>query len=143
MCIYELAAQHRAAVRKVSQSKPVHGGLGMDLEKARIIQDKIDDFVKNMSDLLRIERDAELEFTQEELNAVPSPEEDTGTLKPIEYLVSHGQAQQEQCDTICNLHAISSSTGELNFIVLVLNWGPQSLKKLVLQFDQCSMAHAN
>lgn len=74
---------------------------------------KIEDFVKQMSDLLRIERDAELEFTQEELNAVPTPESNSDLLKPIEYLVSHGQAQQEQCDTICNLNVISSSTGKL------------------------------
>ena len=117
VCIYVLAAQHRAAVRKVSQAKPIHGGLGMELEKAKIMQNKIEDFVKHMSDLLHIERDAELEFTQEELNAVSSPDEESDGLKPIEYLVSHGQAQQEQCDTICNLNAISSFTGELNLLV--------------------------
>lgn len=105
------SAQHRAAVRKVSLSKPVHSSLGLELEKASIIQGKIEDFVKQMSDLLRIERDAELEFTQEELNAVSSPNEKSNLKKPIEYLVSHGQSQQEQCDTICNLNAISSSTG--------------------------------
>ncbi|XP_054813531.1 LOW QUALITY PROTEIN: uncharacterized protein LOC129314193 [Prosopis cineraria] len=32
-------------------------------------------------------------------------------MEPIEFLVSHGQAQQELCDTICNLNAISTSTG--------------------------------
>ncbi|XP_008797952.2 DNA-binding protein SMUBP-2 isoform X2 [Phoenix dactylifera] len=105
------SAQHRAAVRKPPQAKPVHSGLGMELEKAKTIQANIAYFVKNMSDLLRIERDAELEFTQEELNAVPTPDEKSNSLKPIEYLVSHGQKQQEQCDTICNLNAISSSTG--------------------------------
>ncbi|XP_058103733.1 uncharacterized protein LOC131247835 [Magnolia sinica] len=105
------SAQHRAIVRKVPQSKPIHSSLGMDLEKAKVIQGKIDDFVKQMSDLLRIERDAELEFTQEELNAVPTPNESSDSSKRIEYLVSHGQAQQEQCDTICNLSAVSSSTG--------------------------------
>ncbi|KAJ6811033.1 DNA polymerase alpha-associated DNA helicase A [Iris pallida] len=106
------SAQHKAAVRKVSLSKPLHSGLGLELEKASIIQGKIEDFVKQMSDLLRIERDAELEFTQEELNAVSSPPNEKSNLKkPIEYLVSHGQSQQEQCDTICNLNAISSSTG--------------------------------
>ncbi|XP_072963021.1 DNA polymerase alpha-associated DNA helicase A [Typha angustifolia] len=105
------SAQHRAAVRKTSHSKPVHSGLGIELEKAKILQTNIQDFVKKMSDLLRIERDAELEFTQEELNAVPTPDENSDSLKPTEYLVSHGQAQQEQCDTICNLNAISSSTG--------------------------------
>ena len=54
----------------------------------------------------------ELEFTQEELNATPVLDDDSEPPKPVEYLVSHGQAQQEQCDTICNLNVISSSTGE-------------------------------
>ena len=57
------AAQHRAIARKVSQPKTVHRGLGMDLEKARAIQSRIDDFTKVMSELLLIERDAELDFT--------------------------------------------------------------------------------
>lgn len=100
-------------MRKTPQSKAVHGGLGIELKKAKVMLKKIEDFVKQMSDLLRIERDAELEFTQEELNAVPTPESNSDLLKPIEYLVSHGQAQQEQCDTICNLNVISSSTGKL------------------------------
>lgn len=85
-----------------------------------MIQGKIDDFVRNMSDLLGIERDAELEFTQEELNAVSDPDENSDSSKPIEYIVSHGQAQQEQCDTICNLNAISSSTGKFNLSLLFL-----------------------
>ncbi|OVA05581.1 AAA+ ATPase domain [Macleaya cordata] len=119
------SAEHRAMARtKTSQTKmkQVHSGLGgMELEKAKAIQSRIDDFAKRMSDLLRIERDAELEFTQEELNAVPTPppldenendnENKTDSSKPIEYLVTHGQAQQELCDTICNLNAVSSSTG--------------------------------
>ncbi|CAA6669483.1 unnamed protein product [Spirodela intermedia] len=108
---FAASAQHRAFVRKAPQSKALHGGLGIGVEKARLIQGKIDDFVKKMSDLLRIERDAELEFTQEELNAISDPDENSDSSKPVEYLVSHGQAQQEQCDTICNLNAISSSTG--------------------------------
>ncbi|CAK9171537.1 unnamed protein product [Ilex paraguariensis] len=105
------SAQHRAIARKVSQPKTVHSGLGMDLEKARAIQSRIDDFTKFMSDLLLIERDAELEFTQEELNAVPTPDESSDSPKPIEFLVSHGQAEQELCDTICNLNAVRTSTG--------------------------------
>ncbi|KAM0934029.1 putative hydrolase [Dioscorea sansibarensis] len=105
------SAQHREAVRKTPHAKPVHSGLGMELEKAKVIQSRIEEFVEHMSDLLRIERDSELEFTQEELNAVPTPDENSDSSKPIEYLVSHGQAQQEQCDTICNLNAISSSIG--------------------------------
>ncbi|THG04857.1 hypothetical protein TEA_011956 [Camellia sinensis var. sinensis] len=105
------SAQHRAIARKISQTKTVHHGLGMDMEKAKAIQSRIDDFTKWMSDLLRIERDAELEFTQEELNAVPTPDKSTDSTKPIEFLVSHGQAEQELCDTICNLNAVSTFTG--------------------------------
>ncbi|XP_057478780.1 uncharacterized protein LOC130766096 [Actinidia eriantha] len=105
------SAQHRAIARKVSQTKTVHHGLGMDLEKANVIQTRIDDFTKRLSDLLRIERDAELEFTQEELNAVPAPDKTSDSPKPTEFLVSHGQAEQERCDTICNLNAVSTSTG--------------------------------
>jgi hypothetical protein len=85
------------------------------MEKVKTIQTKIEDFVKHMSELLGIERDAELEFTQEELSAVLKPELKSDSTKPTEYLVSHGQAQQEQCDTICNLNAISSSTGKQTF----------------------------
>ncbi|GLT59752.1 hypothetical protein SLA2020_325530 [Shorea laevis] len=105
------SAQHRAIARKTTQSKPLQGVLGMDLEKAKAIQCRIDEFTKRMSELLRIERDAELEFTQEELNAVPTPDETSNSSRRIEFLVSHGQAQQELCDTICNLNAVSTSTG--------------------------------
>ncbi|XP_043815132.1 DNA-binding protein SMUBP-2 isoform X2 [Manihot esculenta] len=105
------SVQHRAVARKVSQARPLQGVLGMDLEKAKAIQGRIDEFTKKMSELLRIERDAELEFTQEELNAVPTRDESSDASKPIEFLVSHGQAQQELCDTICNLYADSTSTG--------------------------------
>ncbi|CAN6487099.1 unnamed protein product [Victoria cruziana] len=105
------SAQHRAIVRKSNKPKILHSGLGMEIEKARVIQERIDKFVDQMSELLRIERDAELEATQEELNAVPNPDENVDKSKPIEYLVRHGQAQQEQCDTICNLNAVSSSIG--------------------------------
>ncbi|CAA0823277.1 P-loop containing nucleoside triphosphate hydrolases superfamily protein [Striga hermonthica] len=103
--------QHRAIARKTCISKSVYGVLGLKLEKAKAIQTRIDDFAKKMSDLLRIERDAELEFTQEELNAVPMPDEHSSSPKPTEFLVSHAQAEQELCDTICNLNAISTSTG--------------------------------
>ncbi|MFQ6634699.1 hypothetical protein Gotur_012274 [Gossypium turneri] len=105
------SAQHRAIARKVTPPKPVQGVLGMDLEKAKAMQGRIDEFTKQMSELLRIERDAELEFTQEELDAVPTLDEGSDSSKPIEFLVSHGQAQQELCDTICNLNAVSTSTG--------------------------------
>lgn len=105
------SAQHRAIARKATQSKPLQGVLGMNLEKAKAIQGRINEFTNQMSELLRIERDAELEFTQEELNAVPTLDESSDSSKPIEFLVSHGQGQQELCDTICNLYAVSTSTG--------------------------------
>ncbi|XP_020235965.1 DNA-binding protein SMUBP-2 [Cajanus cajan] len=105
------SAQHRAVVRKITQPKTVQGVLGMDLEKVKALQHRIDEFTNHMSELLRIERDAELEFTQEELDAVPKPDDTSDSSKPIDFLVSHGQPQQELCDTICNLNAISTSTG--------------------------------
>uniref|UniRef100_A0A0E0AZS8 Uncharacterized protein n=1 Tax=Oryza glumipatula TaxID=40148 RepID=A0A0E0AZS8_9ORYZ len=113
MLLKELAnsAQHRAAARK-PKAPTTHSTLGISLDKTRLMQTKIEDFVKKMSDLLHIERDAELEFTQEELNATPVMDGNSKKpLKPVEYLVTHGQSQQEQCDTICNLNVISSSTG--------------------------------
>ncbi|KAK4734888.1 hypothetical protein R3W88_009149 [Solanum pinnatisectum] len=105
------SAQHKAIARKVSQPKSVPGVMGMDLEKAKAIQSRIDDFANRMSDLLHIERDAELEFTQEELNAVPAPDVTSEAQKPLEFLVSHAQPEQELCDTICNLTAVSTSIG--------------------------------
>ncbi|KAJ7949923.1 DNA-binding protein SMUBP-2-like [Quillaja saponaria] len=105
------SAQHRAIARKVPQPKTVNGVLGMDRQKSKAIQGRIDEFTKRMSEILRVERDAELEFTQEELDAVPKPDESSDSLKPIDFLVRHGQAQQELCDTICNLNAVSTSIG--------------------------------
>lgn len=90
----------------------------MDLERFKTIQGRIDEFTKQMSELLRIERDAELEFTQEELNAVPTPDENSDSSKPIEFLVSHGRAPQELCDTICNLFAVSTFTGYIVILSL-------------------------
>ncbi|CAO2832276.1 unnamed protein product [Amaranthus hypochondriacus] len=105
------SVQHKAIARKASLPKRVVGVLGLDIEKTRKMQSNIDQFTKRMSTLLRIERDAELEFTQEELNAVPSPDENSNVSRPIEFLVTHGQSQQELCDTLCNLVAVSTSTG--------------------------------
>ncbi|CAM8971129.1 unnamed protein product [Rhodiola kirilowii] len=104
------SAQHKAIARKVPPKTP-YGVLGMNLDRAKTIQSRIDEFTQRMSELLRIERDSELEYTQEELNAVPTPDDNLDSSKPTEFIVSHGQAQQELCDTICNLNAISSSTG--------------------------------
>lgn len=107
------SSQHRAAVRRTCpRPKAIHSSIGISLKKVRLMQARIEEFVRHMSDLLQIERDVELEFTQEELNATPILDDDSEPPKPVEYLVSHGQAQQEQCDTICNLNVISSSTGE-------------------------------
>ncbi|CAL1361907.1 unnamed protein product [Linum trigynum] len=105
------SAQHKEIARKITQPKRVQGVSGMDLEKAKAIQERIDDFTKKMSELLVVERDAEVEYTQEELNVVPTPDENSESSGPIEFLVTHGQAQQELCDTICNLYAVSSSVG--------------------------------
>lgn len=104
------SAQHRAIARKVSLPKAVHGVLGMEMEKVKAIQGRIDDFAERMANLLRVERDSELEFTQQELDAVPTTDSSDSN-KPIEFLVSHGQAEQELCDTICNLFAVSTFTG--------------------------------
>ena len=106
-----VTAQHKAIARKASLPKRAVGVLGMDIDKTKKMQSNIDQFTKRMSTLLRIERDAELEFTQEELNAVPSPKENSNVSRPIEFLVTHGQSQQELCDTLCNLVAVSTSTG--------------------------------
>lgn len=105
-------------MRKITQPKSVQGVLGMDFEKVKTIQHRIDEFTSHMSELLRIERDAELEFTQEELDAVPKPDDTSDSSKPIDFLVSHSQPQQELCDTICNLNAISTSRGLLLFLFL-------------------------
>lgn len=105
------SAQHKAIARKVTQPKAVQGALGLDILKVKAIQNRIDDFTKTMSELLRIERDSELEFTQQELDAFPTPDEISDPSKPIEFLVAHGQVEQELCDTICNLVAISTFIG--------------------------------
>ncbi|KAM7271898.1 hypothetical protein ACFE04_031112 [Oxalis oulophora] len=88
------------------------------LELLRGVRLHFDRFIKVLksdqeaiSELLRVERDSELEYTQEELNDVPTPDESSETSKPIEFLVSHGKAPQELCDTICNLNAVSTSIG--------------------------------
>uniref|UniRef100_A0A0C9RMN5 TSA: Wollemia nobilis Ref_Wollemi_Transcript_10509_3085 transcribed RNA sequence n=1 Tax=Wollemia nobilis TaxID=56998 RepID=A0A0C9RMN5_9CONI len=104
------SGQHRALVRRSFLPNP-QNDIGLPKEKITEIQKRIDDFVTRMSELLQIERDAELEATQEELDAAPTPDVNFGSARSIEYLVNHGQSQQEQCDTICNLYAVRSSTG--------------------------------
>jgi len=105
------SVQHRSLARKDFQPKQFQDDLGLPPKTTTEIQKRIDDFVTHMSELLCIERDAELEATQEELDAAPMPDTSSVSPRSIEYLVNHGQPQQEQCDTICNLHAVSSSTG--------------------------------
>ncbi|KAL4306296.1 hypothetical protein HN51_040229 [Arachis hypogaea] len=57
-----------------------------------------------------------MDLDKEELDAVPRPLDDASDpSRPIEFLVNHSQPQQEFCDTICNLTAISTSTGILLF----------------------------
>ena len=126
------SSEHRAAMRTTSpRPKAVHSSIGITLKKVSLMQTRIEEFVRHMSDLLRIERDVELEFTQEELNAAPMLDDDSKPPKPVEYLVSHAQAQQEQCDTICNLNVISSSTGEgtisVYFFSFMFKFYPQLL----------------
>ncbi|GJN36524.1 hypothetical protein PR202_gb25389 [Eleusine coracana subsp. coracana] len=112
MLLKELAksSEHRLAARK-TKNVVMNTTLGISVDRTRLMQAKIDDFVKKMTDLLHLERDVELEFTQEELNATPVMDVNwKKPVQPVEYMVTHGQAQ-EQCDTICNLKVISSSTG--------------------------------
>ncbi|KAJ1283557.1 hypothetical protein BS78_03G137600 [Paspalum vaginatum] len=112
MLLKELAksAEHQAGARK-SKTPVMHSTLGISLDKTRLMQTKIDTFVKKMADLLHLERNEELEFTQEELNATSMMQgKSEKPVQPVGYLVTHGQSQ-EQCGTICNLKVVSSSTG--------------------------------
>ncbi|WVZ71375.1 hypothetical protein U9M48_019967 [Paspalum notatum var. saurae] len=112
MLLKELAksAEHQAGARK-SKTPVMHSTLGTSLDKTKLMQTKIDAFVKKMTDLLHLERNAELEFTQEEFNATSMMHgKSEKPVQPVGYLVTHGQSQ-EQCGTICNLKVVSSSTG--------------------------------
>lgn len=115
MLMKEMArsAEHRTAARR--PTAPVmhkHTTLGISLDRTRLMQAKIDEFVQKMTGLLQLERDAELDVTQTTQDELMSASSmmDGKSKKPVEYLVTHGQAQEE-CDTICNLKVISSSTG--------------------------------
>ncbi|CAL5075293.1 unnamed protein product [Urochloa decumbens] len=88
MLLKELAksAEHQEAARR-SRNPVMHGTLGVSLDKTRLMQTKIDDFVKKMTDLLHLERDAELEFTQAELNATSMMDaKSEKPVQPVEYL---------------------------------------------------------
>ncbi|KAF8690726.1 hypothetical protein HU200_041105 [Digitaria exilis] len=108
LLLKELAksAEHRVAARR-SRNHVMHSTLGISLDKTRLMQKKIDDFVKKMTDLLHLERDAELELTQAELNNATSVM-DAKSEKSVQ--------PSEQCDTIFNLKVISSSTGAFFFM---------------------------
>ena len=80
----------------------------MDSEKVKAIQARIDEFTSRMSQLLQVERDTELEVTQEELDVIPTPDESSDYYKPIELLVRNGEATKELCDTICKLYEVST-----------------------------------
>lgn len=108
--LHAKSGSHRVIVRKAPESKQLHEELGLAREKIAEIQGSIDHFVSKAIELLQVERNAELEATQSELDASPSVGKDPA-VGPTEYLVYHGQSGQEQCDTICNLIAVSSSTG--------------------------------
>ena len=101
--------------------KQLHEELGLARERLAEIQVSVEDFVGKALELLQVERNAELEATQLELDASASTQDvtDGKTIRanskvgPTEYLVkNHGRLEQEQCDTICNLIAVSSSTGK-------------------------------
>lgn len=102
---------HRVIARKVPETKELHDELGLAREKIAEIQQAVDRYVNHAVELLQMERNTELEATQLELDAAPSAETDTAVKSPTEYIVHHVQTEQEQCDTICNLIAVSSSTG--------------------------------
>jgi hypothetical protein len=122
MLLKEMArsTEHRTAARR-SATPVMHSTLGISLDRTRLMQSKIDEFVQKMTGLLQLERDAELEVTQttkDELTA--SSMMDGKSKKPVEYLVTHGQAQEE-CDTICNLKVVSSSIGMFFYSVLIFS----------------------
>ncbi|CAH2079527.1 unnamed protein product, partial [Thlaspi arvense] len=108
---FGLCRVHREVARKANQPNPVQGVFGIDSEKVKAIQARINEFTSSISQLLQVERDTELEVTQEELNVIPTPDESSDSSKPIEFLVMHGEDPQELCDTICNLYEVSTSPG--------------------------------
>ncbi|KAH7352248.1 hypothetical protein KP509_19G036700 [Ceratopteris richardii] len=108
--LHAKSGSHRVMTRKASDTKQLHEELGLGRSRLDEIQKSIEQFVSKTMDLLQMERNAELDVTQSELNAFPTvgDESVSGT---TDYLVYHGQSEQEHCDTICNLMAVSSSTG--------------------------------
>lgn len=70
-----LAAEHKASARKPSSAPPP---LGPTKEQLQAVQARVDEFVKRATDLLELERAAEVEATKRALDgqAMPVEEED-------------------------------------------------------------------
>ncbi|CAM6100030.1 unnamed protein product [Calypogeia fissa] len=100
---------HRLVTRKVPELKEIHDDLGLTRETVSNIQQSIEKFVAHAFELLRVERDAELEATQQSLDSAPSELSEEEQLK--EQLLHEDDLHPECCDTLHNLTAISSSTG--------------------------------
>ncbi|KAL3694099.1 hypothetical protein R1sor_007750 [Riccia sorocarpa] len=99
---------HKKSTRNAHEGR--QGAAGLSREKMGAIQERIDTFVAKAFELLRIERDAELEATQQSLDSVP-----VGSPPPTpdseELLLAEEDLHPEAHDTIRNLIAVSSSTG--------------------------------
>ncbi|KAL2633676.1 hypothetical protein R1flu_005155 [Riccia fluitans] len=99
---------HRKFTRNAYEHRK--GAVGLSREKVAAIQERIDTFVAKAFELLRLERDAELEATQQSLDSVPA-----GSPPPTpdseELLLAEEDLHPEAHDTIRNLMAVSSSTG--------------------------------
>lgn len=103
------SAEHRTAARR-STAPVLHTTLGVSLEKTRLMQARINGFVQQMTGLLRLERDAELELTRTTQDHEVSAAGSVMDGMPKRPVVAHGQAQEDG-DTICNLRVIRSSSG--------------------------------
>ncbi|BBN06661.1 hypothetical protein MPTK1_3g22970 [Marchantia polymorpha subsp. ruderalis] len=97
---------HRKSTRKSYEVR--QGELGLTRDDMAVIQERIDKFVAHAFELLRIERDAELDATQHSLDSVPAG---SAPLTPEELLLAEEDLHPESNDTIRNLIAVSSSTG--------------------------------
>eukprot|EP00252_Welwitschia_mirabilis_P002936 TRINITY_DN1293_c0_g1_i1.p1 TRINITY_DN1293_c0_g1~~TRINITY_DN1293_c0_g1_i1.p1 ORF type:complete len:960 (+),score=170.76 TRINITY_DN1293_c0_g1_i1:395-2881(+) len=119
------SVQHHVLACKPFYPRELQDGVGLPTRKISGLQKCIDGFVTQMSDLLQLERDVELEATQDELNAMPIPLRNNDSSKQIDFLVNHGQLEHEQCDTLCNLHAtrFSKGLGGLHLVTFMVENG--------------------
>jgi hypothetical protein len=101
--------------RKCPELKEIHNELGLTREKVASIQQNIEKYVTHAFDLLRVERDAELDATQHSLDAAPAASTLGEEELLQEQLLHEDEIQPECCDTLHNLTAISSSTGTYLF----------------------------